>query len=430
MSRGRASLEGPQGVRGWVVARMAVGARHPYATAMVADCPSRDSADAREGKRGLLLFIDTQDALSAFCERASRASVLAVDTEFLRERTFFPKLCLLQLGFDDEVAAIDPIALSDLSPVVSLFRNPSITKVIHACSQDLEVLDHALGAVPDPMFDTQVAAAFLGHRTQIGYGALVESYTGVHLAKAESLTDWSRRPLDSEQLTYAEDDVRYLPGIYESMMGELVRSDRLGWVLPEMQALLDPAHYRHEPEAAYLHLRRSTSLTRKQLAVAREVCAWRDRLAARRDIPRKWVLSDEVVLEVCKRSPSGVERLRRIRGTEQLSERDGEALVHAVGRGLSCPSSNLPEQHRRSRPAPETESVVDLMYAMLRIVSDKSGVATQLIATRDDLVDYVTRRDASPLSRGWRAELMGTQLDRLLGGEAGLTVKDGRVEII
>ena len=377
------------------------------------------------------MFISTSEELARFCERASSSRVLAVDTEFLRERTYHPRLCLLQLAISpDDIAAVDPIAIRDLSPVARLFQDPAITKVIHACSQDLEVLDGALGCVPAPLFDTQVAAAFLGHRMQLGYGPLVEAYTGVHLAKAESLTDWSRRPLDPEQLDYAEDDVRYLPGIYERMVSQLVELDRMSWVLPEMQSLTAPEHYRHVPERAYLHLKRVGSLTRKQLAVAREACAWRERAAQRRNIPRKWVLSDEVMLELCRRSPTDVQRLRRIRGTEQLSVRDADALLHAVTQGLACPASKLPGVARRSRPTPEQESVVDLMYAMLRIVAEKSGVAAQLIASRDDLLDLLCKRPHATLAEGWRHELAGRRLEGLLSGGCGLTVKDGRVEIL
>lgn len=397
---------------------------------MVVDFAPRPHAHPR-GQRGLALFVSTPSQLAAFCERAASSKVLALDTEFLRERTYHPRLCLLQLAIsEDDIVAIDPIALRDLSPVAELLCNPAITKVIHACSQDLEVLDVALGCVPSPLFDTQVAAAFLGQRIQLGYGPLVEAYTGVHLAKAESLTDWSRRPLDAEQLRYAEDDVRYLPGIYEQMMARLVEQDRLGWVLPEMQALLEPSHYRHEPSEAFRHLKRASSLTRKQLALARELCAWRERTAASRDIPRKWVLSDEVVVELCRRAPTDDGRLRRVRGTEQLSERDAHAVLHAVGRGLACPNSQLPSVPRRSRPSQEQESVLDLMYAMLRIISERSGVAAQLIATRDDLHDFMLGREGAVLSQGWRYQLAGEPLLGLLSGSCGLTVKDGRVELL
>jgi ribonuclease D len=376
------------------------------------------------------VFISKPDELESFCDRARSSKVLAVDTEFLRERTYRPRLCLLQLATADEIAAVDPLAMDDLSCVSALLTDTSITKVLHACSQDLEVLDGTLDVVPDPVFDTQLAAAFLGQRMQLGYGALVEAYTGVHLAKAESLTDWSRRPLDPEQLQYAEDDVRYLPGIYERMMGELVERNRLSWLEPEMVDLCDPSHYRHDPREAYRHLKRVTSLTRKQLAVAREVCAWREEAASRRDIPRKWVISDEIALEVSKRAPTDPVRLRRIRGAEQVSEREADAIVLAVRRGLSCKPDELPKVTKKPRPSADLDSVIDLMNAMLRVISEREGVACQLIATRDDLRSFALDRSSSRLSQSWRKQLVGDELDSLLSGKVGLTVKDGRIEML
>ena len=376
------------------------------------------------------MYIATQDELEAFCAAAAGERVIAVDTEFLREKTYYPKLCLVQVRAGERIAAIDPILIGDLSPLAKIFEDPEVTKVFHACSQDLEVILDGMGCACRPVFDTQLAAAFLGLRQQVSYGSLVEAYCDVHLAKAESLTDWSRRPLDPEQLTYAEDDVRYLPGIYERMVSELVGRDRLSWVAPEMESLTDPSRIRRAPEETYLRLKRSSSLTRRQLAIAREVCAWRERLAAARDVPRKWVASDEVVVEVCKRTPRGLDRLRRIRGTEQISPRDAEGLLAAVGRGLACPAEGCPHVQRHVRPSAETESVIDLMYAMLRVISDKSGVATQLIATRDDLLEFVGDREGSRLATSWRWELAGSTLAQLLDGEVGLTVKDGRIEML
>ena len=376
------------------------------------------------------MYISDATELSAFCERAAGTKVLAVDTEFLREKTFYPKLCLIQVATSDESAAVDPILIDDLSSLVALLEDDGITKVFHACTQDLEVIQHALGCVPRPIFDTQVAAAFLGYRQQIGYGALVESCCGVRLPKAESLTDWSRRPLDPEQLKYAEDDVVYLPDIYGRMMDELVERDRLSWAMPEMEAISDPSRFTHAPETAYTHLKRVGSLTRRQLAVAREVAAWRDEVAARRDVPRKWVVSDEVLIESCKRLPRTVDRLRRIRGTEQLGERDARGLVDAVARGISCDPADYPQARRRERPSVELESVVDLMYAMLRIISEDSGVAAQLIATREDLLDLALGKGDARLLDSWRHELAGRRLEALLRGETGLTVRDGRVEFL
>ncbi len=376
------------------------------------------------------MFISTQSELDQLAERLSSERVIAVDTEFIREKSYFPRLCLIQLGCEGVTAAVDPFAVDDLEPIARLMRDKNITKVFHACSQDLEVIGHALGCIPEPVFDTQVVAAFLGHRTQLGYGALVKSYTGVNLPKSSSLTDWSRRPLDADQLEYAEDDVRYLPGIYEAMVSELLEKDRMGWVEPELEALCDPSRYGRDPMDAYAHLRHAGSLTRKQLGVAREVAAWREREAMRRDIPRRWVVSDEVIVEISRRMPSTPDKLKRVRGTEQLNNHAVGALLAAVKQGLACPESDLPTQRRRTRPAASVEPVVDLMYALVRIVSERSGVAAQLIANRDDLADFVTDPGARKLREGWRWEIAGQQLTRLLEGRVGLTVKGMRVEIL
>lgn len=376
------------------------------------------------------MYISAFDELASFCERASGSRILAVDTEFLREKTYYPKLCLIQIATHDESAAVDPLLIDDLSPLVALLTDKRITKIFHACSQDLEVILCSLGIVPEPLFDTQLASAFLGMRQQVGYGALVEHYTGVHLPKADSLTDWSRRPLDEDQLSYAEDDVRYLPGIYDAMMTQLVAKNRLGWLRPEMDVLTDRSRIERAPEQAYLHLKRVSSLTRRQLTVARELCAWRERRAAERNVPRKWVVSDEILLELSKRSPKTVERLRRIRGTEQLSAQDADAMVRAVRKGLAMGVDTIPAPKRRERNSAEAEGAIDLMNALLRIIADRSGVAPQLIATRDDLLDLAQGHEGCRLSQGWRHELAGAALERLLSGEVGLTVKEGRVEIL
>lgn len=374
------------------------------------------------------VYISNFDELSDFCKEASTSKVLAVDTEFLRERTYYPQLCLVQLATPDKIVAVDPILIRDLSPLAKLFSDTSIVKVIHACGQDMEVLLHAVGCLPQPVFDTQIVAAFLGHRMQMGYGALVEAYTKVHLPKAESLTDWSRRPLDPEQLKYAEDDVRYLPGIYDQMTSDLIAKDRLGWVKPELDRLDNPLLYQRDPRKAYLHLRRSSSLTRRQLSVAREVCAWRESAAARRNIPRKWVISDEVIVEMCRRPPSSTAQLRRIRGTEKVSERDLSAIVEAAQRGCDLNPSEYPELKHHAHPSAEAESIVDLMCALIRLVSEKTGVASQLIASRDDLYDLLVGND-TPVLHDWRYDIAGKQLQGLLHGEVGLTVKDSHVEI-
>ena len=375
------------------------------------------------------MYISTPQDLAEFCERAAAFDAVAVDTEFLRERTYRPRLCLIQVATPKECVAIDPLAIDDLGALAQLMRNRRVMKVFHACGQDLEVLFHALGTLPKPIFDTQVAAAFLGQRVQSSYNELVRTYCGVNLPKADSLTDWSRRPLAPSQLEYALDDVRYLIQAYARVSRELEDKGRLRWVASELAPLTDPDHYVVDRFAMYKRVKRVASLTRHQLALARELAAWREARAEKTNVPRKWVMADETLLAVCKRAPQSVADLRCVRGTEQLTDRDAEMAVAAVRRGLACPAEKLPPAgKRRTAPDTELECVSDLMYALLRLISERSGVATTMIASREDLIGYVTDPQGSRLSQGWRHELVGATLDDLLEGRVGLTVKDSAVE--
>lgn len=377
------------------------------------------------------MYISTNEDLTAFCNRARAFSAIAIDTEFLREKTYHAKLCLVQVATPDECVVIDPLAIDDLGPLAELMTDVDTLKVFHACSQDMEVLCHALGSVPAPIFDTQVAAGFLGERAQCSYHNLVSTFCGVSLPKTESLTDWSRRPLSPKQIEYALDDVRYLIDAYRVIESKLHSLGRTAWVRDEIRPLADPAHYRSDPRAAFKRVKRVNACTRRQLAVARELASWREQRAETRDIPRKWVMSDEVLLALCKRAPQTVEDFRAVRGTEQLGERDVEVALDAIARGRRCPQENLPSVGRAHRaPAPELESVIDLMYALIRLVSERSGVATSLIVSRDGLLDYIEHPERSPLREGWRFELVGTLMDDLLQGNIGLTVKDGALEIL
>lgn len=377
------------------------------------------------------MIISTESDLAAFCERAAAYPAVAVDTEFLRERTFHPRLCLVQVATPDECVAIDPLSITDLAPLAALLTDHGTMKVFHACSQDMEVLLHAIGVLPEPIFDTQVAAAFLGERLQIAYHGLVHAFCGINLPKSESLTDWSRRPLTQQQVEYALDDVRYLIRAYQVMVDRLTAEGRLSWVMDEIKPLTDRSHYVVDRREAYKRVKRINSLTRKQMAIARELAAWREGRAEKLDIPRKWIMSDEVLIALVKRGPADPADFRSVRGTEQLSEGDVTAALMAIDRGRRCPPERYPKvSHVRKSSSSELESVCDLMYALIRLVSERSGVATAMIASRDDLSEYIEHPEQSRLRDGWRFELVGTRLDDLLSGNMGLTVKDRRVELL
>ncbi|AEB06850.1 ribonuclease D [Coriobacterium glomerans PW2] len=377
------------------------------------------------------MYISTHEQLAALCDAARSFSIVAIDTEFLRERTYHPRLCLVQVATPEVSALVDPLEIEDLSPLAALMADEGTRKIFHACSQDMEVLLNALDVLPNPIFDTQVAAAFLGERVQMSYDGLVKAFCGVSLPKTASLTDWSHRPLTAEQMDYAEDDVRYLICAYEVMAERLEQRGRMSWALDEMRPLADESHYRHDRRLAYKRVKRIGSCTRRQLGVARELAAWREGRAESHDIPRKWIMSDEVLLALAKRAPHSVAELRQVRGTEQLGEAEAASALIAIGRGARCPQANLPSiRHGHKISGGELDSVTDLMYALIRLVSERSGVAAAMICSRDDLVDYITHPTRSRLREGWRFELVGSLLDDLLAGNMGLTVKDRGVEIL
>lgn len=370
------------------------------------------------------MYIDNQETLEAFVERARASSVLAIDTEFLREKTYYARLCLLQLATDDEVAIVDPFAVNDLHVLVPLLADRGIVKLFHAGGQDLEILYREVGMLPEPIFDTQVAAALLGHTQQIGYGALVHSVCGVNLKKVDSYTDWSRRPLSDSQLEYAADDVVYLPGIYREMCAMLDARGRREWLAPDFAELSDPARYEADPRQRFRRLKRVSSLSRRQLSAAREVAAWREEEAARRDVPRKWVITDEQIVEACKREARSIDELFMVRGMrEKLPTRDARTVAALLRKGLDAPQNRWPVLDRASKSEPNVDAQLDLMEAVVRLRARENGIAMQTLASRDDLArlarGYTEEVD---VLRGWRRAMVGEELLDLLAGRLALSL--------
>ncbi len=377
------------------------------------------------------MYIDNQESLEAFVERARSSSVLAIDTEFLREKTYYARLCLLQLATDEEVAIVDPFAVDDLHVLVPLLSDPGIVKLFHAGGQDLEILYREVGMLPEPIFDTQVAAALLGHTQQIGYGALVHSICGVNLKKVDSYTDWSRRPLSESQLDYAADDVAYLPGIYREMCAMLDERGRRDWLAPDFAELSDPARYEADPRQRFRRLKRVSSLSRRQLSAAREVAAWREEQAARRDVPRKWVITDEQIVEACKREARTIDELFMVRGMrEKLPTRDARAVAALVARGLDAPQDEWPVLDRASKSEPNVDAQLDLMEAVVRLRARENGIALQTLASRDDLARLARgyRDDVDGL-RGGRRSMVGEELLELLAGRLALRLDGAELRV-
>lgn len=377
------------------------------------------------------VYIANQENLVAFVERAMRSSVLAIDTEFLREKTYYAKLCLIQLATDDEAVIVDPFSVGDLGALKPVLENESVVKLFHAGSQDLEILLREVGVLPRPIFDTQVAAALLGHTQQIGYAALVGTECGVTLKKIDSFTDWSRRPLSESQLEYAADDVLYLPRMYARMRAQLERKGRLSWLDRDFKEMSDPAKYATDERSRYRRLKRVSQLSRRQLSAAREVTAWRELEAQRRDVPRKWVITDEQIVEACKREARSIDELFMVRGmSDKLSTREARAVVSLMGSALDAPPDSWPDVDRCSKNEPNVDAQVDMMTAVVRLRAKESGVAFPTLASHDDLARVARGyRDNIDLLRGWRRSLVGEELLELLEGKLSLRLDGGDLKV-
>jgi len=358
------------------------------------------------------------------------APVLAIDTEFMRERTYYARLCLVQIATADDVYLLDALALgTDLALVGPALTSAGSLKVFHAGSQDVEVLLRATGVTPAPIFDTQIAATLAGFPTQVGYAQIAKELVGVTIDKADTFTDWAARPLSDAQIAYAAEDVRHLITIYALLRDRLTRDGRLSWLADDFERLADPATYEADPLRQYLRVKRASTLDRRSLGVLREVAAWRETEAQRRDIPKRWLVSDESLVEIARRRPTSAEELGAIRGiSDRVASRQGAGLFDAVARGEAIPEDDLPRMPKRSRVPKDAQPLADLLSAVVRLRAAEHGVAPTLFGSRDDLERFASgEREGHPLSEGWRHALVGAELAAILDGAVSITVQGGRV---
>jgi len=379
------------------------------------------------------LYIRDAESLADTIEILMAAPVVAVDTEFMRERTYYARLCLVQLGTAEESFVVDAVALEGkLEPLARLLTAPHVVKVVHAGSQDVEILLRATGSAIAPVFDTQIAATLAGFPVQVGYAQLVKDLLGVHVDKSDTFTDWAARPLTPEQVEYAEADVRYLPQVYERLHERLEREGRLAWLAEDFEHLADPQTYEVDPREQYRRVKRASSLDRRSLAVLRELAAWRETEAQRRDTPKRWLISDESLVEIARRTPGSAAELSGIRGVnDKVASRSGAAVIAAIRAGQAVPEDELPRLPRKDRIPSGAQAVADLLSAVLRIRAREHNVATTLLASRDELERFAAGdRDGHPLSTGWRRTLVGAELAAIADGATAVRVKDGRLAVI
>jgi ribonuclease D len=377
------------------------------------------------------LFVERDDQLNDLCARLARAEWLTVDTEFLREKTYYPQLCLIQVASPTEVACIDPQKVKSLDPLVALFADPDILKIFHAARQDLELFWHSHRMLPAPVFDTQVAAPLLGYPEQMGYAALVKERLGADIDKSETRTDWSRRPLTQSQLDYAAADVRHLAELFPPLREELRARGRLDWLAEDFAALSDPANYENHPEQAWRRLRGLHKFRGPALSCAQALAAWREQRAQQENRPRKWVLDDDALLTLARIKADSLDDLRRVRGLPPpVVERYGEQLLKLLEDARRRAPVPVPEFERPETLSEDQEAAVDVLTGVLRQLAANQALNPASIASRKDLQNLVRgERAESPLLHGWRRGIAGDKLVDVLEGRCRLQLTPGGLQV-
>lgn len=376
-----------------------------------------------------MTMIATTSDLSALCERLAAQPFVTVDTEFLRETTYYPKLCLIQIASPDEAAIIDPLAAGiDLAPFFALMTNTAVVKVFHAARQDLEIIWNMGRVIPKPLVDTQVAAMVCGYGDSVSYEQLANDFAQARIDKSSRFTDWSRRPLTPQQMAYAESDVTHLRAVYRGLSEKIAAQGRQSWLADEMAILEDPATYETKPEDAWLRLKGRIRKQREQ-AVLMAVAAWREKESQARDVPRSRVLKDDALIDIAVRGPRTAEAMADLRSLPKGFERSraGLDLTVLVNAALERDPKTLPPLER-PRGRNGTSAIVDMLKVLLKIVADQAGVAPKIIATVDEL-DDIAADDAAdvPSMKGWRRELFGEKALALKHGRVALALHNGAV---
>jgi len=377
------------------------------------------------------VYVDDDNKLGLLCEAIGRSPLLAVDTEFMRERTYYARLCLIQVATSDVAAIIDPLAVKNLKPLASLLTDDRMLKVFHAGQQDLEIFYQLIGQTVRPVFDTQIAATLAGFPQQVSYRTLVNDYADVDLDKSDTYTDWAQRPLSTTQIEYALNDVRYLPAIYSRLVDDLHSANRMTWLEQDFERLVEPTTFTVDSDMIFLKTKKASSLNRRQLGVLQKVAAWREREAQKRDMPRRWVLTDESLVEIARRAPSDIKQLLSIRGAKDKVPKAGyPELLSAIAEGLALDESELPGAYRRRRRPAEVDGVVELMAALVRVRAKEHNVAAASLGSREDIEALAAGdRDGTPLLQGWRRALVGNELLQLLEGKVSISVADNVLSI-
>ena len=375
-----------------------------------------------------ILYVDTNDKLQKLCLSIKDAPLLILDTEFIREKTYRAKLCLIQIATDDIVACSDPIALDDITPLMDIINDKTKLKVLHAARQDYEIFYDLNKQLPQPLFDSQLAASLLGYGEQVGYGALVSKVLGVQLDKAHTRTDWSKRPLSEDQIRYASDDVFYLRQLYPLLKSNLTEQGRENWLDEEFGNLCKPELYVTHPEDAWLRVKGINRLKPRQLAAAKNIAKWREEMAVKKDRPRRWILADDILLAAAQLLPKSISQLESIANIKKaIIENSGKIILGCVKKALELDQSELPSTVKAKRLTADQEIVADLLLTQLKLIANEHNISPANIANRKMIEKVIYGETDIALLSGWRYQLAGKKIQDLLSGKISLHIENNKV---
>lgn len=375
------------------------------------------------------LFVNDKSTLAELCQIIARSDVVAMDTEFMRERTYYAQLCLIQLATDEIIACVDPLAIDDLKPLLELLYDPQRLKILHAARQDLEIFFDLTGDVPKPVYDTQIAATLLGHGDQLGYAKLVKEMLSVNVDKEHSRTDWGKRPLDDAQISYAENDVRYLIPMYRQQIEQLKAKGRETWLQADFDNLTDIELYAPKKQFLWKRIKGTRILKRRQLAILQQLAIWREELAKKINSPRKWVVPDDVMLDLARRIPSNLEAMEKLRGWKSGLKKYADDILDQISLAKQIDETQWPVQDTSIQLSIKQEAIVDFLMGIVRLRAIENDVAPAVLATRKDLDQLVLKNDDVPLLKGWRYELVGSDLKKFIDGEKSIRIHLDKIEL-
>ena len=380
----------------------------------------------------MTLITETNELIEA-CERFSQDSFLAIDTEFMRERTYYPQLCLIQIAGNSEAVTVDALANKiSLDPILNLMANNEIIKVFHACRQDMEIFFNLNRRIPFPVFDTQIGAMVCGYGESVSYDKLVRQITGIQIDKSSRFTDWSHRPLSKQQLNYALSDVTHLRTVYESLLNQLEKNGRINWLNEEFQSVLSPKTYDIPLDQIWKRLKIKNGKPRF-LILVRELCAFREKEAQNRNTPRNRVIRDDVLLDIAARSPKSSVDLAKVRSlSPQFAEgRLGKSILRVVAEASNIPESDAPQLEKLNKPKPQKPALIELLKVLLKHKSEDNNVAQKLIASTADLEAIAENDNANVLAlNGWRKDVFGDDALLLKSGKIALSATGDRIKVI